>query len=255
MTTPPESRRDSCLIPRGVARLVAVTLQRDARRCGFDTHRLLAAMLLACQVHRHQQRSADAQPFVVHPLQAALLVCRWGGSPDDVLAAVLHDAAEDSTAGPRAMLNHIADLFGTPVAHRVAALTKNRGIADGGARDDDHARRLLLAVEALGPGVAAIRLADRLHNCVTSAHFEGARLQRLHRHTQQHLVPLARHLRLAAVAGFLAAQPTQWHTVAVPRFMPAMLALQPPWLGEAGRAAQEAAACQGANWPRLQWQW
>ena len=58
------------LIPRGGSRLLAVALLRVARRQGHDVHRLLAAVLLACQVHRHQRRSADGQPYVVHPLQA-----------------------------------------------------------------------------------------------------------------------------------------------------------------------------------------
>lgn len=249
MPAPLALTREPCLFPRGASRLLAVALQRDARRCGFDTHLLLAAMLLACQVHRHQQRSADGQPFVVHPLQVALLVCRWGGSSADVLAAVLHDAAEDSTAGPRATLNHITDLFGAAVAQRVAALTKNRGIVDAAARADDHTRRLLDAVQTFGPGVAAIRLADRLHNGVTSAHFDASHLQRLHLHTQRHVQPLAQRQHLVALADFLAAPPARWHAVPAHRFVSAMLALQRPWLGTSAQAA--VAHDAGARWPRL----
>ena len=243
--------RDACQIPRGASRLAAVALQRAARRRGIDTQRLLAAILLACQVHRQQQRNADGQPYVLHPLQVALLVCCWGGSGDDVLAAVLHDTAEDSITGPRATLNHITDLFGPRVAGRVAALTKNRGIADPEARADDHRRRLLQAAQSSGPGVVATRLADRLHNCITSAHFDAARLQRLHRHTLEHVVPLAQALRLPALAGFLAGPPADWHVVQAQQFLSVMLALQRPWLGEAGWVSDDAAACQGAHWPRL----
>lgn len=251
MSSSPPIRRDDCLIPRGASRLFAVALQRDARQRGIDTQRLLAAMLLACQVHRHQQRSADGQPYVVHPLQVALLVSRWGGSVDDVLAAVLHDCAEDSIAGPRATLNHITDLFGPLVADRVAALTKNRGIADTDRRSDDHTDRLRQAAQVLGPGVLAIRLADRLHNAVTSAHFDTARLQRLHQHTQQQVAPLARALRLPALVAFLSGPPTHWHAVPAARFVPAMVALQRPWLGEAEQPADALAACGGRYWPML----
>lgn len=254
MPTTPAIGRDHCLIPRGASRLFAVALQRAARRAGINTDCLRAAMLLASHVHQQQQRSADGQPYLVHPLQVALLVCRWGGTADDVLAAVLHDCAEDSSAGPRATLNHITDLFGPPVAGRVAALTKDRGIADAEARTDDHTRRVRQAAQVFGPGVLAIRLADRLHNVVTSAHFDAGRLQRLHQHTRQQVVPLAQARQLPALAGFLAGQPAQWHAVPAPHFVPAMLALQRPWLGEAGRAANEAAACQGGYWPRLGWQ-
>lgn len=89
---------DACLIPRGASRLAAVALQRAARRSGIDTQRQLAAMLLACQVHRQQHRSADGQPYVVHPLQVALLVCRWGGSGDDVLAAPVQGGRSGMTS-------------------------------------------------------------------------------------------------------------------------------------------------------------
>lgn len=232
VSTNPAITCDACLIPHGDSRHLAVALQRAARHRGIDTQRLLAAVLLACQVHRQQLRSADGQPYVVHPLQVALLVCRWGGGADDVLAAVLHDTAEDSLTGPRATLNHIVDLFGSPVAGRVAALTKDRGIADLETRSDDHARRLLQAAQSFGPGVLAIRLADRLHNGSTSAHFDTARLQRLQRHTQRYVVPLAQALRLPALAAFLDGSPACWHAAQAQRFVPAMLALQRPWLGE-----------------------
>jgi (p)ppGpp synthase/HD superfamily hydrolase len=251
MPADPDIRRDTCLIPRGAARPLAVALRRDARRMGMDANRLQAAVLLACQVHRHQQRSADGQPYVVHPLWVAWLVCRWGGATDDVLAALLHDTAEDGIAGPRATLNHIADLFGQAVAGRVAALTKNHGIADAEARAADHTDRLRHAARAFGSGVLAIRLADRLHNAVTSAHFDADRLQRLHLHTQHQVVPLARELHLSGLVAFLSGPPAQWHAVPVAGFVTAMLALQRPWLGMAGRAADEAVAGRGGYWPRL----
>jgi (p)ppGpp synthase/HD superfamily hydrolase len=186
---------------------------------------------------------------VVHPLQVALVVCLWGGSEADVLAAVLHDTAEDGAAGVRATLGHIGDLFGDAVARRVSVLTKNRTIADPAARAQDHAARVLAALRDIGPGVAAIRLADRLHNCVTSAHLDAARLHALHAHTAQHLAPLAQRLQLPALAGFLGDAPGTWQAVAPAQFVPAMLALQPPWLAAAD-TAPAASARLAAAWPR-----
>lgn len=238
-------RSRPCPIPRGDSRLFAIALLRAAQHRGLNTDTLKAAVLTACLVHGQQQRSADGQPYVMHPLQVALLVCRWHAPEDDMLAAVLHDTAEDADVGPAEMLGALADLFGTGVAQRVSALTKNRLISCSEARSGDHVARLLEAAEDLGPGVLAIRLAGRLHNCITSAHFDAARLQRLQAHTLQHVVPLARRLQLPAVADFLSSPPSTWHSVPVLHFVPEMLRVQPAWFGDPvpmGRRPDEANA-------------
>ena len=210
--------------------MLAIALRQAARRGGHDLQAVTAAVILASRVHRNQRRSADGQPYLVHPLQVALLVCHWGGSQDDVITALLHDTAEDNPDGPRAILNHIADLFGDAVSQRVSAVTKNRGIANASDRAQDLLMRLCEALPQLGPGVAAIRLADRLHNTVTSNHFDAARLQRLLLDNQHTIKPVADQVCVPAVGQFLIDGPARWWRVSPSAFLPEMLALQPPWL-------------------------
>lgn len=226
----PADRRPTCFVPRGDSRLHAIALKHAVLRQGHDPHTVTAAVMLATQAHRHQKRSADGAPYLVHPLQVARLVCHWGGAQDDVVAAVLHDAAEDDPGGPQPMLARIHSLFGRAVSLRVQALTKNTGLACRAQRAQDLQARLLLAMASLGPGLAAIRLADRLHNTATSAHFEAPRLQRLLDENQRYIAPLASRLGTPAIAGFLQAGPAVWSQVEPGGFVPAMLALQPPWL-------------------------
>ena len=92
----PNPQLEACLVPPGDSRLLAVESQRACRKRGFNIDVTLTTTLLAYQVHRRQQRSVDGQFYVVHPLQVAVLVCWWGGSQQDLLAALPHDAAEDS---------------------------------------------------------------------------------------------------------------------------------------------------------------
>lgn len=250
----PADRRTECPLPRGDVLLLAMALKHAARRHGHDLQRLTAAVVWAAQVHRRQQRSADGAPYLVHPLLVATLVCEWGGSAQDVLAAVLHDTAEDSADGPRAALNHIADVFGKLVSLRVSALTKHRGIPSDQGRWLDQSQRLDDAIAHLGKGVAAIRLADRLHNTVTAAHLPLHRQQRLRQQNQSCLQALARRLGAHGVAGFLAAGPAQWWPdgSAGDAFVPRMLALQPPWLQPGARIGLCGSMLASARQPAAQ---
>ena len=236
-------------LAHGSCRGLAVSLARLAQQRRFDMHALRAGLLTATLVHRHQRRSAGGEPYVSHPLNVALLVGRWGGSLDDVLTALLHDTAEDGAGGPRAMLNQLADQFGEPLSVRVAALTKFTGIADRQERAHELMQRLVAALARSGPGLGAVRLADRLHNCVTSAHFDAQRLQRLLADTQRHMVPLAQRLGLPAVAGFLAAGPGRWHAVAATDFVSSVVAKQPAWLGEGSAGPHGQQSRQGPAMP------
>lgn len=221
----------SCFVPRGDARLLAIRLKHAVRRHWLGVDAIIAATLLATQAHRHQRRESNGSPFLCHPLQAATLVCRWGGNTDDVVTAVLHDAAEDHLGGPREMLGHIHDLFGSAIGQRVAALTKNTALPDRQARQQDLMQRLHQAVQTFGPGLAAVRLADRLHNLVTAGHLLPADRLRLHASTLACIVPVADSLGLGALADFMVAGPAAWLSVSPGGFVDQILAMQGPWLG------------------------
>lgn len=235
---PPIKPDDQCPVPRGEARRMAIALRLAAQRRQLDLPAITAALMLAAQVHRHQRRSADGAPYLTHPLQVATLVCRWGGSSDEVITGLLHDTAEDSPRGPRATLNHIADMFSPAVSRRVAALTKNTALQDRRARAQDLMDRLHQAMQAHGQGTAAVRLADRLHNAVTASHLPPADLLRLQASTEDFIAPLARSLGLHGVADFLAGGPPAWAQVQPRRFQVAMLQLQEPWLAAPRAQAQ-----------------
>ncbi len=79
------------------------------------------ALIYAHELHREQTRKGRDVPFVSHLLGVSSLVLEEGGSEDQAIAALLHDAAEDQ--GGRATLEEIRSRFGDDVAMIVEACT------------------------------------------------------------------------------------------------------------------------------------
>jgi (p)ppGpp synthase/HD superfamily hydrolase len=76
------------------------------------------AFELANRLHAGQTRKTSSVPYIAHLLGVAALVIEDGGSEDEAVAALLHDAAEDQ--GGEATLAMIKDQFGARVARIVA---------------------------------------------------------------------------------------------------------------------------------------
>ena len=85
------------------------------------TDRFDDALAYASRIHRDQRRKGTAIPYVSHLLAVASLTLEHGGSEDQAIAALLHDAAEDQ--GGQARLDDIAARYGAAVARIVADCT------------------------------------------------------------------------------------------------------------------------------------
>src|SRR3974390_1206485 len=77
------------------------------------------AFALAVEAHRGQVR-AWGEPYVTHPIAAALILVELGIDPVAVAAALLHDVPEDTEYS----LADIEDGFGPEIAHLVDGVTK-----------------------------------------------------------------------------------------------------------------------------------
>lgn len=78
------------------------------------TDRFLDAVRYAALVHADQRRKGTKIPYLGHLLAVASLVIDAGGTEDEAIAALLHDAAEDQ--GGRRRLEDIRTHFGPRVA-------------------------------------------------------------------------------------------------------------------------------------------
>ena len=79
------------------------------------------ALKYAHDVHREQTRKGTAAPYIGHLIGVSSIVLDDGGSEDEAVAALLHDAAEDHGGRPR--LEDIRARFGDAVAKIVEDCT------------------------------------------------------------------------------------------------------------------------------------
>lgn len=85
------------------------------------TSRFDEAFVYAHAAHAAQTRKGSFSPYIGHLMGVASIVLDDGGTEDEAIAALLHDAAEDQ--GGRARLEEIRSRFGEPVARIVADCT------------------------------------------------------------------------------------------------------------------------------------
>lgn len=79
--------------------------------------RFLDAFVYAARLHAEQKKKGGDTPYLAHLMAVTGLVLDDGGSEDEAIAALLHDAVEDQ--GGRARLEDIRQRYGAVVAHIV----------------------------------------------------------------------------------------------------------------------------------------
>jgi (p)ppGpp synthase/HD superfamily hydrolase len=127
------------------------------------TGRFGEALGYAARAHAGQVREADGRPYIAHLLRVAGLVIQEGGSEDEAIAALLHDAAEDQ--GGRARLEDIRARYGDAVAEIVDECTDSYGEPRPPWRR--RKERYLAALQHGSPGGRLVSLADKLDNVRT----------------------------------------------------------------------------------------
>ena len=122
--------------------------------------KLEEALGYAARVHRDQVRKGSSVPYVTHLLAVAAIVGENGGTEEEVIAALLHDAPEDR--GGEARLAEIRERFGDEVADIVAGNTDTFEDPKPPWRERKEA---YVAHVAHAPrSVRLVSAADKLHN-------------------------------------------------------------------------------------------
>ncbi len=122
--------------------------------------RVLSALQLADQLHARQRRKIGGTPYIAHLLSVAALVIEDGGDEDEIIAALLHDAAEDQ--GGEQTLECIADQFGS----RVACIVRQCSDSLQSPKPPWRQRKegFLRTIPAVDHSALRIMMADKLHN-------------------------------------------------------------------------------------------
>lgn len=127
------------------------------------TERFDAALIFASDLHRNQTRKGTSVPYVSHLMSVAALVLEHGGSENQAIAALLHDAVEDQ--GGLATARLIADRFGANVTQLVLACTD--ALPTPGEAKSPWIQRKAAYIERtaeIPPAAALVVTCDKLHN-------------------------------------------------------------------------------------------
>ncbi len=124
------------------------------------TDRFERALVLAHRLHANQMRKGSGIPYIAHLLSVTALVLEDGGSEDESIAALLHDAIEDQ--GGQAIRDEIQIRF----CDRVAAIVEGCTDSDTVPKPPWKERKLryLENLQSASPEVVRVSLADKLHN-------------------------------------------------------------------------------------------
>ncbi len=150
--------------------------------------------------HHEGQTRASGEPYLVHPLEVALVLAEMKMDPVAIAAGLLHDSVEDTSV----TIDDIRKEFGEQVAHIVEGVTKISKI-DFATREEAQAENLRKMMLAMVDDirVVLIKLADRLHNMRTLEHLQPDRQRKIAEETLEIYAPIAHRLGMGKIRGEL----------------------------------------------------
>ena len=124
------------------------------------TEKFERALVYAFRLHKDQLRKGTGTPYITHLLAVASIVGENGGTEDEVVAALLHDAPEDQ--GGEDTLRVIRARFGNEVAGIVDGCTDT--YEDPKPPWRERKERYLVHLANAPESVRLVSSADKLHN-------------------------------------------------------------------------------------------
>ncbi len=128
----------------------------------FSTDLFDRAMKFAIEAHHGTERRGKGYPFILHPMEAAIIVSNLTTDPEMLAAAILHDTVEDTDT----TIEQIRELFGDRVArlvqHETCPIAKKAAW-----RDRKQAQLDAIAAAPLDSKIVA--MGDKLSNLRTIA--------------------------------------------------------------------------------------
>ncbi|SNC58411.1 Bifunctional (p)ppGpp synthase/hydrolase SpoT [Sodalis endosymbiont of Henestaris halophilus] len=151
---------------------------------------LRQAYFVARDAHEGQTRSSG-EPYITHPVAVACILAKMGLDHKTLMAALLHDVIEDTTATYQDM----EKLFGKSVAELVEGVSKldKLRFRDKKEAQAENFRKMIMAM-VQDIRVVLIKLADRTHNMRTLGSLRPEKRRRIARETLEIYSPLAHRL-------------------------------------------------------------
>ena len=168
-------------------------LESTGRNYNYET--IKKAYDLASRAHEGQKRRSG-EPYLLHPVEVAVILIDLGMDTESIAAALLHDVVEDTPV----TLEEVAKEFGRTIANLVDGVTK-LGKIPYSSREEQQAenvRKMLLAMSE-DIRVIIIKLADRLHNMRTLEFMDEQKRRDKAKETMDVYAPIAHRLGIRAV--------------------------------------------------------
>ncbi len=142
------------------------------------------------RVHQGQKRESG-EPYLTHPVEVAAIVASLRMDCASIVAALLHDAVEDTLT----TLDEIRNEFGEEVASIVDGLTKIGKLSFQTSEEveAENIRKMIVAM-AKDVRVIIIKLADRLHNLRTLEFLPTEKQRKIAQETLDIYAPFANRL-------------------------------------------------------------
>ncbi len=173
------------------------------------------AYLLAEKGHSGQMRRSG-EPYITHPVAAALILAKMRLDYQTIMATLLHDVIEDTSISHEA----VARVFGEEVAALVDGVTKLTKIkfeSRAEAQAENFRKMILAMVKDIR--VILVKLADRLHNMQTLGVMPTVKRHRIAIETLEIYAPIANRLGMHAMytgledLGFKALYPMRYRAI------------------------------------------
>jgi (p)ppGpp synthase/HD superfamily hydrolase len=118
------------------------------------------ALVFAVRLHSNQKRKVSNTPFVLHLLNVCAIILEDGGTEDEAIAGLLHDAVEDQ--GGLETLENIKSNFGEVIAQIVMECSETH-LTPKPPWEERKVNSIAKMKNVSGSAIRVI-LADKIHN-------------------------------------------------------------------------------------------
>lgn len=190
----------------------------DELNCYLEPHEIdkcQEAYFFAEKAHSGQMRRSG-EPYISHPVAAALILAQMRLDYQTIIATILHDVVEDTLISK----DDLIDKFGEDVSALVDGVTKLTKItfeSRAQAQAENFRKMVLAMVKDIR--VIIVKLADRLHNMRTLGVMPYAKRRRIALETLEIYAPIANRLGMHAIytgledLGFKALYPMRYRAI------------------------------------------